>query len=58
MNTIRLLGAAQLIVFVASMLSERLLASAVGSGGISEAIICLGPCSSLSALYTCPGGAL
>lgn len=36
MNTIRLLGAAQLTVFVASMLSERLLASAVGSGSISD----------------------
>jgi hypothetical protein len=38
-NTIRLLGAAQLFVFVASMLSERLLASAVGSGGISDKLV-------------------
>lgn len=34
-NTIRLLGAAQLLVFAASMVSERLLASVVGSGTIS-----------------------
>jgi hypothetical protein len=39
MNTARLLGAAQLIVFVASMLSERLLASAVGSGNISDKLV-------------------
>ena len=39
MNTIRLLGAAQLFVFVAGMLSERLLASAVGSGGISDKLV-------------------
>jgi hypothetical protein len=39
MNTIRLLGAAQLIVFVASMLSERLLASIVGSGKISDILV-------------------
>jgi hypothetical protein len=39
MNTARLLGAAQLIVFVASMLSERLLASAVGSGNISDRLV-------------------
>jgi hypothetical protein len=38
-NTIRLLGAAQLIVFIASMLSERLLASVVGSGGISSILV-------------------
>jgi hypothetical protein len=36
MHTIRLLGAAQLVVIVASMLSERLLASVVGSGDISD----------------------
>lgn len=39
MHTIRLLGAAQLIVFIASMLSERLLASAVGSGSISDILV-------------------
>jgi hypothetical protein len=33
-NTIRLLGAAFLIVFVASMLSGSLLTSAIGSGSI------------------------
>jgi hypothetical protein len=38
-NTIRLLGAAQLVVFAASMLSERLLASAVGSGSISDKLV-------------------
>jgi hypothetical protein len=38
-STIRLLGAAQLFVFVASLLSERLLASAVGSGGISDRLV-------------------
>ena len=39
MNTIRLLGAAQLIVFVASMLSEQLLKSMVGSGNISAILL-------------------
>jgi len=39
MNTARLLGAAQLIVFVASILSERLLASVVRSGSISEILV-------------------
>jgi hypothetical protein len=39
MSTIRLLGAAQLIVFVASMVSERLLASVVGSGGIASILV-------------------
>ena len=38
-NTIRLLGAAQLAVFVASMLSERLLVSVVGSGNISDILV-------------------
>jgi hypothetical protein len=38
-NTIRLLGAAQLMVFVGGMLSERLLASVVGSGKISEKLV-------------------
>jgi hypothetical protein len=39
MSTIRLLGAAQLIVFVASMVSERLLASVVGSGGVTSVLV-------------------
>ena len=39
MSTIRLLGAAQLMVFVGGMLSERLLASVVGSGKISEKLV-------------------
>lgn len=39
MSTIRLLGAAQLIVFVASMVSERLLASVVGSGAIASILV-------------------
>jgi hypothetical protein len=39
MNTIRLLGAAQLMVFVGGMLSERLLASVVGSGSISDKLV-------------------
>jgi len=39
MITIRLLGAAQLVVFIASTLSERLLASAVGTGTTSEILV-------------------
>jgi hypothetical protein len=39
MTTIRLLGAAQLVVFVASMVSERLLASVVGSGPIASILV-------------------
>ncbi len=39
MNTIRLLGAAQLFVFTASLLSDRLLASVLGSGDISEMLV-------------------
>jgi hypothetical protein len=39
MSTIRLLGAAQLIVFVASMVSERLLLSVVGSGGTASILV-------------------
>ena len=39
LSTIRLLGAAQLFVFIASMVSERLLTSAVGPGSISEKLI-------------------
>jgi hypothetical protein len=38
-NTIRLLGAAQLVVFAASMISERLLASVLGSGGASDMLV-------------------
>lgn len=39
MNTVRLLGAAQLIVFVSAILSRRLLASVVGSGSISNILV-------------------
>ena len=39
MNTIKLLGAAFLFVFVASLLSESLLKSVVGSGGISDILV-------------------
>lgn len=39
MNTIRLLGAAQLLVFAASMVSERLLASVVGYGTMSAILV-------------------
>jgi len=39
MNTIRLLGAAQLIVFVGGMCSGLLLTSAVGSGSISDILV-------------------
>jgi hypothetical protein len=35
----RLLGAAQLVVFLGAMVSERLLASAVGSGTISDKLV-------------------
>lgn len=38
-NTVRLLGAAQLFVFAASMVSERLLASAVGLGSMSDKLV-------------------
>jgi len=38
-NTVRLLGAAQLLVFAASFLSERLLTSVVGSGSISDTLV-------------------
>ena len=38
-NTVKLLGAAQLFVFAASMLSERMLVAAVGSGNISEILV-------------------
>jgi hypothetical protein len=39
MNTVRLLGAAQLIVIVVSVITERLLASVVGSGSISDILV-------------------
>ena len=39
MNTVRLLGAAQLFIFVASMFSELLLKSVVGSGSISDILV-------------------
>ena len=39
MNTSMLLGAMFLFVFVASLLSERLLASVVGSGSISDILV-------------------
>jgi hypothetical protein len=39
MRIIRLLGVAQLVVFVASMVSERLLASVVGSGPIASILV-------------------
>ncbi len=39
MSIVRLLGVAQLIVFVASMVSERLLASVVGSGSTSDLLV-------------------
>jgi hypothetical protein len=38
-NTVRLLGAAFLIVFVASMFSGSLLTSAIGSGSISDILV-------------------
>ena len=38
-NTVRLLGATQLLVFISAVLGERLLASAVGSGGISATLV-------------------
>jgi hypothetical protein len=38
-SIIRLLGVAQLVVFVASMVSERLLASVVGSGPITAILV-------------------
>jgi hypothetical protein len=60
-NTIRLLGAAQLFVFAASMLSERLLISAAGNGTISEKMtgisqnLKLARTSNLAALANCLG---
>ena len=39
MNTIRLLGVAQLLVIVGGVIMERLLAKAVGSGSISDSLV-------------------
>ena len=39
MNIVRLLGAAQMLIFVASIIGERLLASVVGSGSISDMLV-------------------
>ena len=39
MNTVRLLGAAQLIIIVGAVIMEQLLASAVGSGSISDILV-------------------
>ena len=39
MNTVKLLGVAQLIVFASAILSDRLLASVVGSGSISNILV-------------------
>jgi len=39
MNTVRLLGAAQLIVIVGALITDRLLASALGSGSISDILV-------------------
>jgi hypothetical protein len=38
-NTVRLLGAAQLIVIVGAVITDRLLASVVGSGSISDILL-------------------
>ncbi len=38
-NTVRLLGAAFLFVFVASLISEGLLTSVVGTGSISDILV-------------------
>jgi len=61
MNTIRFLGAAQLFVFVASLLSNQLLKSLVGSGDISESLVNISEnlprmrISTLVALLNCLG---
>ena len=39
MSTVRLLGAAQLIVIVGAVITERLVASVVGSGSISDMLV-------------------
>lgn len=38
-NTVRLLGAAQLLVIVGGLITERLLSSAIGSGSISDMLV-------------------
>lgn len=61
MNTIRLLGAAQLFVFAASLISDQLLKSVVGSGDISDALVNISEnlsrmrISTLVALLNCLG---
>jgi hypothetical protein len=58
-STIRLLGAAQLTVFIASVVSERLLASVIGSGSTSEILVNISKnlsrirISNLMALFNC-----
>ena len=39
LNAVRLLGAAQLLVIVGGLITERLLASAIGSGTISDMLV-------------------
>jgi hypothetical protein len=39
MSTVRLLGAAQLLVIVGAVITERLLASVAGSGSISDMLV-------------------
>jgi hypothetical protein len=39
MNAVRLLGAAQLVVFFASVISEQLLKSVVGTGSMSDTLV-------------------
>jgi hypothetical protein len=39
MTTVRLLGAAQLLVFVASLVSDRLLTTTVGTGSVSDILL-------------------
>ena len=60
-NTVRLLGATQLFVFFASLLSEQLLKSVVGSGTISEILVNISEniprmwISNMVALFNCLG---
>lgn len=39
MNIVRVLGATQLVVIIGALITDRLLASAVGSGGISDILV-------------------
>jgi hypothetical protein len=61
MSTIRLLGVAQLFVFVASLFSEQLLKSVVGSGSTSDTLVNISEnisriwISNLVALLNCLG---